>query len=101
MDLAYHFFVAYAIVLIIASSTIYLGDISIDLFFYSFLLALLMIPVRIIAIRCKEIYYQNTYLKKVLDEILYTDDNRDENFTSPESDNDDDDDWFMKIAREN
>lgn len=101
MDLCYHFFLAYAIILIIASLTIYLGRISVALFFYSFIVALCMIPIRLIAIKCKKVYSQNAYLRQVLDELLYTDNNLSKDVSRQDRDEDDDDDWFMKIARGN
>jgi hypothetical protein len=100
MDLIYHFLMAYSILLIIGSLTLYIGQVSIELFLYSFLFALLMIPVRILTLRYLKKCDQHDYLQQVLSEVLNKDDHRNPpTSSSHDKEDDDDDDWFMKIAK--
>lgn len=98
IDLLVHYVIAYSIILNLGALTYYLGNICKELFTYTALLALLMIPIRLLAVHLITIYKRDKYIKQVLNEILNDDSSANRSFNN-ETDDDDEDDWFMKIAR--
>jgi TM2 domain-containing membrane protein YozV len=98
IDLLVHYIIAYSIILNLGALTYYLGNICKELFFYTALLALLMIPIRILSVHFITIYKRDKYIKQVLNEILNDDSAANQSYNN-NTDDDDEDDWFMKIAR--
>ncbi len=94
IDLLQHYLLAYWILLIIASLTLYIGNICTEMFEYCALLALPMIPLRIVVRNYYGQRRHNEMLQNVLSEIL----NEDQT-SQNDTDEEDDDDWFMRIAK--
>ena len=98
IDVCCHVVIAFWIIAIIGSLTYYLGNICKELFVLSALLSLPMIPIRILTLKYLEACKRDQYLKEVLDEVLYQDNNGLRHDDSKSSIDDDDEDWFMRIA---
>ncbi len=98
LDLLLHYLIAYAILLNLGGLTYYLGNICKELFIYAALLALLMIPIRLLAVYLIVMHKRDKYIKNILREILYSEQPTTGSIKNQNTD-DDDDDWFMKIAK--
>lgn len=99
LDLLLHYLIAYAILLNLGALTYYLGNICKELFINTALLALFMIPIRLLAVHFMLMHKRDKYIKKVLSDILNTSKSSNRTIDSSDTDDDDEDDWFMKIAR--
>ncbi len=71
LDVIAHYFIALWILCCLAGLTFYLGNICIEMFIMCAALAILMIPIRIIAVRLLRDARQSHYLDDVLREVWY------------------------------
>lgn len=100
IDLMAHYVIAYAVLLNLGALTYYLGSICKELFIYTALLALFMIPIRLLSVHVMKVDKRNKYLKHLLNDILHKDESSHRSKNHRHIDDDDDeDDWFMKIAK--
>ncbi|AZQ42737.1 hypothetical protein [Nonlabens ponticola] len=97
IDVSYHYALAFSICVIVGSLTYYFGNIGVELFLVSAVVAVPMIAIRMLALRYLKSHQQDLYIKEVLDQVLYTEDEQDTN--NDIDPDEDDDDWFMKIAK--
>jgi len=101
LDLGLNYLLAFWILTIGASLTFYAGDISSEMFLNCAILALPSIPLRIVIKNYLERCRHEKLLDQMLSEVLHDPPSKSNNRTTPRDSDDNDDDWFMRIARGN